>query len=486
MFLYLIELYFLGVVVFTLLGEDLPAAIRSVGGILIGLLFHVLNSLILIGVGLGLSHLSIQLSAAVELAFAFAIYMTRKAPKELFGKTTALTILGVGAGYFAVLFFFYSFNISFISNDSLFLILMGKDVVRTGFTEWYYASPSSMGIYMGLIQAMGVVLGLDYVWFIQPVLSLILIAAFIYFGLKSVSRYIHNKWISLLLVIGALLLFETTNIALVMLTYIHTNLTSGLFLFLVVTSLYFGIEEDKQGWLALAGFALISFGLMRIENVIMALALILIYLSSGKLTKKQSSLTFIPYLVIQGIWYFSLNFMEIDTYLSSMGKIQILLTSLACFAMIVVILTSQIRFIRWILKWAGKLFPYLLLAAWIIFGILKPELGLTNIRALVTNLFVSGHWGSFWVVVLVLLVIGAKTGNFPQKRLLSGFLVSFVAIVEVLGFFRHPYHDLWTDSANRMMIHIVPLVLFLVITQIAKAGAKHQADNEKLNAAGDS
>jgi hypothetical protein len=43
--------------------------------------------------------------------------------------------------------------------------------------------------------------------------------------------------------------------------------------------------------------------------------------------------------------------------------------------------------------------------------------------------------------------------------------------VEILGFFRHPYHDQWFDSANRMMIHIAPLVLFLIVTQIAKASS---------------
>ncbi len=478
MFLYLIELYLLGTLLITILGEDLPIAIRSVAGILFGLLLHVINGMVLIGVGIGLSQLSIVLSATLELSAALIYVLSKKTPKTLFERKSIWTVLGIGAIYLAIVFFFYTFNYSFITNDSLYLILMGKDLIQSGFSEWYYASPASMGIYMGLIQSMGMLFGFEYVWFIQPVLSLILIVVFIYFGYRSVSRYIHKKWLSALLVIGAIAVFGTSDLPFAMFEYIHTNLTSGLFLFLVVLSLYYTIEEENGSWLVLTGFAFISFGLMRIENVIMALILIFLYISSGKLTLKQSAFTFIPYLVIQGIWYFLVYFMEIETFLSSMEKIQILLTSLACFAMIFVIFLSQWRLLQRILDWTGRAFPFLLLVVWSALGIMNPPQYLTNLQSLGLDLFITGNWGSFWYVVVSLFIISMFLSHFPQKRLLSRFMVGFVAIVEILGFFRVPYHDEWNDSANRMMIHIAPLVLFFVITQIAKAGSKRQLSSE--------
>lgn len=484
MFLYLIELYLLGTLLITIPGEDLPIAVRSVAGILFGLLLHVINGMVLIGVGIGLSQLSIVLSATLELSAALIYVLSKKTPKTLFERKSIWTILGIGAIYLAIVFFFYTFNYSFITNDSLYLILMGKDLIQSGFAEWYYASPASMGIYMGLIQSMGMLFGLDYVWFIQPVLSLILIVVFIYFGYRSVSRYIHKKWLSALLVIGAIVVFETSDLPFAMFEYIHTNLSSGLFLFLVVLSLYHAIDEENESWLVVGGFALISFGLMRIENVIMALVLIFFYLASGKLTRKQSSLTFIPYLAIQGIWYFSVYFMEIDTFLSSMDKIQIMLTSLACFAMIFVILISQWRLLQRILEWAGRILPFFLLVVWSVLGIMNPTHYFTNLRSLGLDLFVTGNWGSFWYAAVFLFIISYFIGHFPQKRLLLRFMVSFVAIIEILGFFRVPYHDEWTDSANRMMIHIAPLVLFFVITQIAKAGSKRQLSSESENLTG--
>jgi hypothetical protein len=280
-----------------------------------------------------------------------------------------------------------------------------------------------------------------------------------------------EKRVILALIIGVILLFVTSNLPYAMLVYIHTNLSSGLFLFLTVVSLYFAIEEDNESWLVLSGLSLFSFGLMRIENVLIALLIIFFYLARGKLSWRQSILTFVPYLLFQGIWYFYVHFMDVSSFLSSMEKEQILLISIGCFVMIVVILLSRWKFLKSILNWASKIVPFLLLAAWVVLGFLNPEQGMTNLRAILSNIFISGNWGFFWIVTLSLFVISLFSGRFPQKGTLINIMVSFVAIVEILGFFRHPYHDQWYDSANRMMIHIAPLVLFFVITQIAKASS---------------
>ena len=475
MFLYLIELYIAGVLLFHLLNSKLPSAIQAVSGILLGYLLHVLNSMALIGVGIGLTQTSVVILISVEcLGFLIGLIVKQKSVGQL-RKVFSLGFWVVGLIYFGLLYIFYKLNPSLITNDSLYLILYGQDLVQSGFSEWYFASPASMGIYIGLIQAMGMLFGLDYVWFVQPILSIILIAAFIYFGHKSVSRYLSEKWIAIVLVIGAVLLFVTSNLPYAMMVYLHTNMSSGLFLFLTIASLYFAIEEDNESWLVLGGLSLISFGLMRIENVLMALLLVFIYLSSGKMSQKQSALTFFPSLLIFGFWYFSVYFMDINTFLGSMDKAQILLISAASFGLVFVILLSRWRILKWILDWSGKLLPFILLVAWIVLGFLNPSQAIINLRAISTNLFISGNWGSFWYAALVLILISVFIRRFPQKGILLSFLVSFVSIVEILGFFRHPYHNQWYDSANRMMIHIAPLVLFFVITQVAKASSLSKA-----------
>ena len=472
MILYLIELYITGALLVNLLTDKLPSAVQAVSGIVLGYLLYVLNSMALIAVGIGMSQASVVVLTSIEcLGFLIGLFVKRKSGGQI-RKTFSLSFWIVGLIYFALLYIFYELNLTFITNDSLYLILYGQDLIQSGFSEWYLASPASMGIYIGLIHAMGMLFGLDYVWFIQPVLSAILIAAMVYFGNKSVIRYLHKKWLSLVLVVGATLLFVTANLTYGMLVYNHTNLSSGLFLFLIVVSLYFAIEEDNEGWLVLSGLSLISFGLMRIENPLIALIVIFLYLSSGKLSLRQSIFTFIPYLLIQGIWYFSVYLMDIETFLSSMGDGQILLISIACFAMIFVILFSRWRILKWILDWAGKLLPFIFLAVWSVLGALNPSTFLTNLQAIMSNFFVSGNWGFFWIINIPLLFISLFSDHFPQKRLLLRILISFFAVIEILGFFRVPYHNQWYDSANRMMIHIAPLVTFFIVTQFAKLASR--------------
>ncbi|MBG0787587.1 MAG: hypothetical protein H0S79_21065, partial [Anaerolineaceae bacterium] len=365
----------------------------------------------------------------------------------------ALTVLGVGVAYVAVLLIFYFVNISFISNDSLYLILMGKDLIQSGFAEWYFASPGWTGPYIPMIQTIGMLFDADYVWFIQPVLSLIFIAAFLYLTYQSVSRFISKKWAAIALVLGGLLMFLSADLPFVMLFYIHTNFSSGIFLFLAVLGLVFAIEEENDGYLLLSLIALISFGLLRIENVIVALTVILFTLATGKLTRKQSAKTFLPYLLIQGIWLLAVYFMDIESYLDSLSKEQILLMAGASLAMMIVVLLSQWRFLKTILALAGKIVPYLFMAGWAFLGLQDPAALVKNIRSVATNLFISGNWGIFWWVICALALISLLRSQFPQKKMMVRIIVSFLMIVQILGFFRAAYHARWYDSANRMMIH---------------------------------
>ena len=475
MCLYLIELYIAGVLLINLLTDKLPCVIQSVSGILAGYLLFVLNSMGLIAVGIGLSQTSIVILTSVEcLGFLIGLFVNQKKDRKI-KNIFSLNFWIVGLIYFSLLYLFYELNLNYVTHDSIYLILFGRDLIQSGFSEWYIASPASMGIYIPLIQAMGMLFGLDYVWFIQPVLSVIMITVIIYFGYKSVIRYIIKKWIAYALVVGAILLFLTANLIYGMLVYTHTNLSSALYLFLTVVSFYFAIEDDNGGWLVLGGLSLISFGLVRIENPLIALIIIFLYLSSGKLSQRQSILTFIPYLLFQGVWYFSVYLMDIETFLSGMGDGQILLISLACFAMILVILLRRWQLLKRVMDWASKSLPFIFLAFWGVLGALNPSVFLNNLKAILTNFFISGGWGFFWVINIPLLFISIYSEHFPQKRLLLRFLISFFAVIEILGFFRYPYHDQWYDSANRMMIHIAPLVLFFVITQVAKASSLSKA-----------
>jgi hypothetical protein len=39
-------------------------------------------------------------------------------------------------------------------------------------------------------------------------------------------------------------------------------------------------------------------------------------------------------------------------------------------------------------------------------------------------------------------------------------IIGFYAMILIVGFFKGRYHIYWWDSANRMYIHILPIMLF--------------------------
>lgn len=481
MFLYLIELFIAGVLLFKLLDDQLPSPIQVVSGILLGYLLHVLNGIVLIGVGIGLSTVSVVILVSLECVGFFLGLVLKRKTKNWFKSIFPLDFWIVGLIYVALLFVFYKLNLSFITNDSLYLILFGQDLVQSGFSEWYFASPGWTGVYIPMVQTIGMLFGQDYVWFIQPVMSIILYISLAYFGYRSVVRFITNKWAAGLLVATTLFIFISSNLPLAMLVYIHTNLSSGLFLFLGVISLYFAVEDKRDGWLILSCMSLISFSLLRIENVLVALSVVLIYFSSGKLKRNQEIKAFVPYLIVQSIWLLIVLSQNYVTYLDTLSKEQIFIILAACIGMLVLISVHRWHFIAKVVGWAGKALPILFLLGWVILGILNQTAFVTNIRSVSLNLFVTGNWSAFWWVTVGLTIISAFHSRFPQKRILLNIILIFVMIVQILGFFRSPYHERWFDSANRMMIHIAPLFLFFVVTQVAKVNGRFLDRTGKRN-----
>jgi hypothetical protein len=106
-------------------------------------------------------------------------------------------------------------------------------------------------------------------------------------------------------------------------------------------------------------------------------------------------------------------------------------------------------------------------------------LGALNLSHLIKNVmfniqafFVTGDWGAVWWVVLVLMATLTFRGQFSQKRELAGLILSFFIMIALLGMLRHPYHERWFDSANRMLTHIAPILLFYLVTQTAAVSAE--------------
>jgi hypothetical protein len=335
-----------------------------------------------------------------------------------------------------------------------------------------------------MLQTLGMLFGYDYMWFIQPAFMGVFLALFIFFSLRSIKRFISRKFIRVLLVVIATGLLFSSDLIFIMTTYIHTNFNSGLFLFLAVAALYFAVEEENPSWLFFTPIFLIGFGMMRIENVIVALMVILVYSASGELTSGQLRLAFLPYLIVQFLWYFRVLLLEPQTYTDIMSDLQITLTLSAVAVMVMLLFLTEFNLFKAVLfPRVWWLLPLVLLICVLGIGATQSDQFINNLQVTAETMFLTGNWGAVWWVVIALAIIVPGRGQFPQRRVLTSIILSFFLIVHLLGLFRQPYHDRWFDSANRMLVHIVPVVIFSLLTKIVwfGRGADSESRNERIS-----
>ncbi|MEA1937803.1 MAG: hypothetical protein U9N14_01760, partial [Pseudomonadota bacterium] len=92
---------------------------------------------------------------------------------------------------------------------------------------------------------------------------------------------------------------------------------------------------------------------------------------------------------------------------------------------------------------------------------IKPAHMSQSITAFAANIFGMGRWGSLGMALLVLYTaiwLSGPSRDF-YSRMIPRFIAAYILALLFLSFFRIPYRVNWGDSANRMMVHIVPLLL---------------------------
>jgi hypothetical protein len=82
-------------------------------------------------------------------------------------------------------------------------------------------------------------------------------------------------------------------------------------------------------------------------------------------------------------------------------------------------------------------------------------------------MFSTGKWlTTFWVVLFILLLThpSEKLTLEPVFKML---IIGFFAMIPIVGYFKGSYHKYWYDSANRMYIHILPLMVLYVLLKLS-------------------
>lgn len=468
MILFLIELYLLGFGIAVQFRDKLPDFLLSLLAVLLGFFAYFFNVLILTLFQVNINAGLIGILQGIEILGLLGFRLARSKQKPVKFGPSLFFYLASGGIFVVASWVFLNKAFIFASPDSLYMIIIAKGILETGFSQWYFASPLLWGMFVPILQTIGLLFGFEYTWFVQPVISLTFLVLFVYLTFRATYQISGRKWFSLVLsFLGAGLLLSA-NMYWVAQFYIHTNLNSGISLWLVMISLYFAVKEKNDAWLGIAGIFLVMFGMLRIENVIMASLLIVLVIASQKLSRQQVLATFLPYLLIQILWNIWVLIADPVAFSNLMNTTQLAMVTGALLALVLFLLLSGKRWVQ------EKLAPNL--NAILLGGLLFLLVGLfirdpynmaQNTWDNLTTMFVSGKWlTTFWAVVVLLFLVRPKE-KLVLQPVFNVLIVGFFSMIVILGAIKGGYHKYWYDSANRMYIHILPTMVTYLMLRIS-------------------
>lgn len=468
MILFLIEIYLLGWAIAAFFRERLPAFFLAFLSVLLGLMGYFMTVVVLTLCQASLSALFLAVLLGGEIVLLVLIKWLISG--KVFFKIKIKSLWYLAGGFFFVIgsWVFSQSSLVFATIDSLYLVTMGRTILETGFIEWYFASPLKWGVFVPVLQTIGMLFKHDYTGFIQPIISITFLIIFAFVIYRSSNKNTSHKYIPYVLTFLGVGLLLSSNMYWAAQFYIHTNLDTAISLFITIIAIYFAIQDQEDSWLGIAGIFIIMLGLIRIENVILASLIIILTIATGKVAHKKLLWTFLPYLCFQIV--FNLVIIQIDpvVFADRLSISQLRLVTVGLVALVIFLLISDHKLIQ------KKLLSKLNLVVVIGIGclllgvfLLKPEKIFLNTWDNLYAMFGTGQWfATFWGVVLLLFLVKAKKKNVMFK-FLSILIYAFFSMIIILGYFKGSYHNAWYDSANRMYLHILPILVFYLSIKIS-------------------
>lgn len=475
--LFLFGLYGFGVYFGLLFKRQLSCVLIGMTGFLWGALFWVAGGIILSAASLPYTPASMGFYFLL-LILGFGIIHARNktwqlSRRELFG------ILLVAFIFILVLLLAGHFNFSYVSSDSIEQISTGRRIAHEGFSSGVIEELSLRGVFLSQLQSASVFLGDDYLYAAQPGFAFTFLLLFPYLSQWILRQLVENKRLVLVLSILASLVLFSTYFIVFQFFYIHNSLISAVYLFMAVCAFWLAAVEKKDAWVILGILGLLGFSLARNESPIFALIFLLLVISADRIPYQTRLRSIFPYLFALTLWYgYLLIRMGTGTKILDPEKTLIIIGALVACGILV--LSSELKWVkRTLLPHLPKIMLGTLLLLLVLMAVLKTEHMKGSLTVSILNMLRYGRWGITWLVFSLLFLVSLLGPRIPREELFFYGITSFFSTLLALAYFRLPYRIGWYDSANRMLTHILPIIVLYVLMKAfqAMSGA---ANDEKM------
>lgn len=397
------------------------------------------------------------------------------------------------------------------------LVLVGSDVVLAQFPIFVLTGDSytmlqidqplshslqgGFPIFNQTLQSLSLVINYDYLFMsLYQLVAICLAALMSYLTFGEVRRQVPRTWVGygLLVACAPPALLLSTYVGLWQAFYLNHHVLMANYLLLFGTVCWLAIVKGCRGSLYVGVLALLAVMLTRMEGLPCAAVILPIFLSDPQIPSPYQRKAALLFAAGITPWYLYV--------IRSIGSLQGIFGSGTRYA-VMLLFALAIALMFQMNRWrAGRKFLrhlnyFIPTGVWIVCLMLirfNPRHMLADINMILMTLFNDtrglwdnplaigdnrhGAWGSLWYFMTgaTLLILGLRSRT-PRLRVMEAFFLASIALAGVImdmSYVVIPYGIALTSSVNRMIVHVVPLLLVWSVTQLSQLTQQHRFKEE--------
>lgn len=451
--------------------EHLGIVITCLLGLVSGVTLYGLSSVLLLILGIPFTLVSVS-----GCALGVMILILVKKYKFLSLNKREAVLLAISVFSFMLLLtVFVKLNFAVTTYDSYYYVNFGKAIAYyKGFIPDMAYPIRSFGLFMPLLHSLAMFGRYDFSYAIHPLLSLNFLIIFYVCLYEEIIKVGNNKVNSAIIALLGTLVIGGSYFWIFQSVLMLNNLITSIFLSLAVIFAWRALTKGNQIWFKFSFYFMLVFLFSRVENPLCGL---LFFAAMFMLNIPYDLVRnyFTLYSVAAILWY-----SKVFTITGIGGQGDFLtinkaIAILVLYALLLLFLFKQSSLAMKLKPYIGMLLILMLLIISGVLTIIKMNHAYLNLKVMIENMFMYGSWGYTWVIVLMMVILTVVMNEFPESKYFLTCIIGYFLVMFILFMFRpQPVRLGFGDSANRMLIHILPVLVFYLFSKFGNQFSQHQ------------
>lgn len=376
-----------------------------------------------------------------------------------------------------------AWNLSTFSVDSFTFVERGLALARI--TDPRYSALEFLhtrGVFAVLLHAATGANGVEYLYFLTPVVSVAFLVTLAVTVLSAVSLLGRSRragaWTAFLGISWLASCYFVT----FQMFYLHVNWLAGIYVFLLFYTVWMALQTRENRWFVLAAGAVFAFVLLRVEAPLFA-AVFLYLLALERRGHDGRPLWPNVAMALPSIVWCSCLSVIIGDARGTVDRTRLIAMSGALAGSIALAWCIRRPWLSARASWlrAGGLAA--LIAVLVILLADRADWMVTRSLILFADALVAGNWSTGWLLIASFALAAPLLGRMPHQEFLLLWVAASLMLMFEMGYFAS-WRLGWSDSGNRMLTHLLPAVAWVMLVKSAAIAPTESGSAEPALASG--